>query len=104
MKIWYTFNLDQIKIKIKSVNALYEGQQLTLNAFLSGIFLIKSTQGKGVKILTLKQMLQLLSIDLAQVKAVETYEKLLNEIRQTTYYLYWEKKLLQKYITTSWIQ
>ena len=49
-------------------------------------------------------MLQLLSIDLALVKAVETYEKLLNEIRQTTYYLYWEKKLLQKYITTSWIQ
>ena len=98
MKIWYTFNLDQIKIKIKSVNALYEGQQLTLNTFLSGIFLIKSTQDKGIKILTLKQKLQILSIDLAQVKVVETYEKLLNKIRQTNCYLYWEKKNYYKSI------
>ena len=29
-----------------SVNALYEGQELTLNAFKSGIFTIKETQGK----------------------------------------------------------
>ena len=29
-----------------SVNALYEGRELTLNAFRSGIFPIKATQGK----------------------------------------------------------
>ena len=50
-------------------NALYEGRELTLNAFKSGIFLIKEKQGKRLKILTAKQMLQRLPIALAQVKA-----------------------------------
>ena len=30
-----------------SVNALYEGRELTLNTFRSGIFAIKVAQGKG---------------------------------------------------------
>ena len=38
--------------------ALYEGRELTLNAFKSGIFPIKATQRKGLKILTPQQMLQ----------------------------------------------
>ena len=50
----------------------------------------KSAQGKGlpldiateIKILTLKQMLQRLPIALAQVKAKNTSNNLLNEIRQ----------------------
>ena len=42
--------------------ALYEGQLLTLNAFKSGIFLIKAIQGKERKMLTPKQMLQKLLI------------------------------------------
>ena len=41
---------------------------------------IKSTQGKGLKILTPKQMLQGLPIALEQVKASNTSENLLNEI------------------------
>ena len=41
----------------ESVYALYEERQLTANAFKSEIFPIKSTQGKGLKILSLKQML-----------------------------------------------
>ena len=41
----------------ESVNALYEGQELSINAFKSGIFTIKPTQWKGLKILTPKQML-----------------------------------------------
>ena len=45
------------------------GQELTPNAFKSGIFPIKSTQGRGLKTLTPKQMLQGLPIALAQVKA-----------------------------------
>ena len=43
------------------------------------------TNGKRLKILTPKQMLQRLPIVLAQVKAVNNSEKLLNEIRQIAY-------------------
>ena len=48
----------------------------------------KSKYGEGLKILTPKQMLQRLPIVLAQVKAGNTYENLLNEIRQIIYSLY----------------
>ena len=44
--------------------------------------------GKGLKILTLKLMLQRLSIALPQVKAGSNSESLLNEIRQIIYSLY----------------
>ena len=43
---------------------------------------------EGLKILTPKQMLQILPIALAQVKAGNTSENLLNEIRQILYSLY----------------
>ena len=43
---------------------------------------------KGLKILTPKQMLQRLRIALAQVKAGNNSESLLNEIRQIAYSLY----------------
>ena len=42
----------------------------------------------GLKILTPKQMLQRLPIALAQVKASNNSEHLLNEIRQIVYSLY----------------
>ena len=48
----------------------------------------RATKGKGPKILTLKQMLQRLPIALAQVKAGNNSESLLNEIRQIVYSLY----------------
>ena len=38
---------DKDKKTFDSVNALYESRQLTRNAFKSGIFPIKATQGKG---------------------------------------------------------
>ena len=60
-------------------------------------------KGKGIKILTPKQMLQRLPIALAQVKAGDTSENLLNEINESdkSYILCIEKKkLLKKYITT----
>ena len=41
----------------------------------------KTTKGTGLKILTPKQMLQRLPIALAQVKASNNSESLLNEIR-----------------------
>ena len=46
------------------------------------------TKGTWLKILTPKQMLQRLPIALAQVKAVNNSEDLLNEIRQIIYSLY----------------
>ena len=41
-------------------------------------------------------MLQRLPLALAQVKAGNTYEKLLNEIRQITHSLYWAKQITKK--------
>ena len=48
----------------------------------------KTKYGEGLKILTPKQMLERLPIAQAQVKAGNTSENLLNEIRQITYSLY----------------
>ena len=47
----------------------------------------KATKGTGLKILTPKQMLQRLPIALAQVKAGNNSESLLNQIRQIVYSL-----------------
>ena len=57
---------------------------------------IKATEGTGLKILTLKQMLQRLPIALAQVKAGNNSENLLNEIRQIVYSLYQSKEITKK--------
>ena len=46
--------------------------------------------------LSLKQMLQRLTMALAQVKAGKASENLLNEIRQIIYPLHWEKKITKK--------
>ena len=59
----------------------------------------KQQKGKGIKVLTTKQMLQRLPIALAQVKAGNTTENLLHEIRQIVYSLYGEKEVTMKYIT-----
>ena len=53
----------------------------------------KSKYGEGLKILTPEQMLQRLPIDIAQVKAGNTSENLLNEIRQIIYSLYQAKEI-----------
>ena len=45
-------------------------------------------QGKRLKILTPKQMLQRLPIALAQIKSGSTSENLLNKIRQIIYSFY----------------
>ena len=54
------------------------------------------TKGTGLKILTPKQMLQRLPIALAQVKAGDNFESLLNEIRQIVYSLYQSKQMTKK--------
>ena len=95
---------------LDSVLALFKGRELMYNAFRSGIFhrLEKSQEGEGanemsrvnaserLKILTPNQMLKRLLIALAQVKAGNNSESLLNEIRQIVYSLYRSKEITEK--------
>ena len=79
-----------------NLSELYEGQELTLNAFKSRIFPIKAKKCKRrppnlamqLKMLAPKQKFQRLPIAFAQVKASNTSQKLLNEIRQIIYSLH----------------
>ena len=48
------------------------------NAFISVIFPLPQIEGTGLKILTPKQMFQRLQVALAQVKASNTSENLVN--------------------------
>ena len=54
------------------------------------------TKGTGLKILTPKQVLQRLPAALAQVKAGNKSENLLNEIRQIVHSLYQSKEITKK--------
>ena len=56
----------------------------------------KTKHGEGLKILTPKQMLQRLLIALTQVKAGNTSENLLNEIRRIIYSLYQTREITKK--------
>ena len=79
------------------------GREKILDAFEKKIF---STKSKGVdilnldnskfKILTPKQIIQRLPIALAQVKAVDKSEMLLNEIRQIIDSFYQAKQITKK--------
>ena len=87
----------------KNLYYFYTGREMVLNAFKSKIFLTKS-KGSGIlntnhsklKILTPKQMLKRLPIALAQVKAGNNSENLLNEIRKIVYSLYQSKQITKK--------
>ena len=57
---------------------------------------LKEQEGTGLKILTCKQMLQRLPIALAQVKAGNDSDNLLNKIRQIVYCLYQSKEITKK--------
>ena len=58
--------------------------------------LAKEQEGTGLKILTPNQMLKRLPIALAQIKAGNNSESLLNEIRQIVYSLYRSKEVTKK--------
>ena len=87
---------------LSSVRALVKGRELIYNAFRSEIFhrLEESQKGEGLKILTPNQILKRLPIALAQIKAGNNSESLLNEIRQIAYSLYRSKEITKKYTTT----
>ena len=87
---------------LNSVSSLGQGREMVLTAFKSGTFHKpeESQKGEGVneqlKILTPNQMLKRLPIVLAQVKAGNNSESLLNEIRQIVYSLYRSKEITKE--------
>ena len=76
---------DQKSI-IQIIKVLYKSREKVIKFFDDYFRIVSETKhktkyGEGLKILSPKQMLQRLSIALAQVKAGNTSENLLNEIR-----------------------
>ena len=106
--------LDNIKIGRKTVEQekvinnlkkFYISREEVINFFKDYIEMLSNandnmkqneTKGTGIKILTPKQMLQWLPIALAQVKAGNNSQNLLNEIRQIVYSLYQSKEITKK--------
>ena len=93
--------LEQEKI-INNLERFYVSRQEVINFFRDYTEMFSDanyrakqneTKGTGLKILTPKQMLQRLPIALAQVKAANNSENLLNEIRQIIYSLYQSKEI-----------
>ena len=86
---------------IKKCQNLYESRRRVINLFDDYVrikfkAMYKTKHGTGLKILTPKEMLQRLPIALAQVKAGNNSESLLNEIRQIVYALYQSKEITKK--------
>ena len=83
---------------LNSVTGLANGREMLLTPFKSGIFQVsnESQEGKRLKKLTPNQMLKRLLIALAQVKAGNNSESLLNEIRQIVFSLYRSKEITKK--------
>ena len=90
-------NYEPKKVKqdvLNSAKALYK----VFKTFECGIFLKTEElkKGKGLKILIPKQMLERLPIPIAQIKAGNNSESLLNEIGQIVYSLYQLKEITEK--------
>ena len=99
-------NVSQKRI-LTNINILFNARDNAIkfiedysSMILEAKKLAKEQEGTGIKILTPNQMLKRLPIALAQIKAGNNSESLLNEIRQIAYSLYRSKKLLKKYTIT----
>ena len=80
---------------------LYESREAVLKLFEDYSLIVSEAKyrtkyGEGHKILTPKLMLQRLPIAMAQVKASNKSENLLNKIRLVIYSLYREKEITGK--------
>ena len=93
------------KETINNLEKFYLSREEVINFFRDYIEMLSDanynakqneTKGKGLKILTPKQMLQRLPIALAQVKAGNNSESLLYEIRQIVYSLYQSEQITKK--------
>ena len=92
---------------INNIEKFYKSREEVINFFRDYAEILSDanydakqneTDGKGLKILTPKKMLQRLPVALAQVKAGNNSESLLNEIRQIVYSLYQSKEIPKKNI------
>ena len=90
---------------INNLEKFYNSREEVINFFRDYIEMLSDanydakqneTEGKGLKILTPKEMLQRLPISIAQVKAGNNSESLLNQIRQIVYSLYQSKQITKK--------
>ena len=87
---------------LNNINNLYNARDMVIkfiedygSMILEAKKFVKQ-EGKGLKILTPNQMLKRLPIALAQIKAGNNSESLLNEIRQIVYSLYRSKEITKK--------
>ena len=86
---------------INNVTDLYESRQKVVQMFHdyprdNSKRIYESKQGKGLQILTPKQMLKRLSIALAKISAENNSENLLNDVRQIVFSLYRSKEITKK--------
>ena len=95
-------NAEQRKT-LANINILYNARNSAIkfiedygSMILEAKKLAREQEGTGLKILTPNQMLKRLSIALAQIKAGNNSESLLNEIRQIVYSLYRSKEITKK--------
>ena len=84
---------------LRNIKMLYKAREKVINFFGDYPPIISeakyaSIHGKGIKILTPKQMLQRWPIAIEQVKAGYISENLLNEICRIIYSLYRTKKII----------
>ena len=95
-------NAEQKKI-LANLNMFYNGRNSVIkfvedygSVILEAKRLAREQEVIGLKILTPNQMLKILPIALAQVKASNNSESLLNEIRLIAYSLYRSKEITKK--------
>ena len=91
----------------KNVEKFYDSREAIINFYkgyssmaINAAYDAKQQKPSGLKTLTPKQIPQRLQIALAQIKAGNNSETLLNGIRQIVYSLYQSKKLPKKYVIT----
>ena len=90
------------KETLNNINNLYNARDMAIKfiedygSMILEVKRLARQEGEGLKILTPNQMLKRLSIALAQVKAGNNSESLLNEIRQIVYSLYRSKEITKK--------
>ena len=93
------------KETINNLEKFYNSREEVINFFRDYIEILSDanydakqneTKGKGLKILTPKQMFQRLPTALAQVKAGNNSESLLYQIGQIAYSLYQSKQITRK--------
>ena len=94
---------DNQKRTLANINMFYNARDNAIKfirdyggMILEAKKLAKEKEGTGLKILTPNQMLKRLPIALAQIKAGNNSESLLNEIRQIVYSLYQSKEITKK--------